>query len=336
MVDSHVTVLQPLRSKADPRWINVLLQSHWGQRHLESHCYSGSTNQIELSRAELVSTEVPTPPIAEQERIGNILDGLDREIHAIEQTIEKFEHLRVGSIRAAMRDGLSLLMGAEASELASTHENVHGVWEMVPLGRLLTGIDAGHSPDLEDVPAGPGEWGVLKVSAIRKDGFHPEENKVARDRALKRSGLCIRPGDLLITRANTSQLVGLSCIVQDTPAGLMLSDKTLRVRVDERSTPVEFIDLVLGVAEVRRQIEIAATGTSGSMKNISQSAIKRLMIPWASPDVIAGIVRSNDAFEQRITALRLGVRKLRLLKQGLMDDLLTGRVLVPVGDGHRG
>jgi type I restriction enzyme S subunit len=328
-----IVAMTPKEGRADASWLYYAVPEIT-RRAVSETAIKGPT----LNLAKLQTIQVPTPPdVTEQRRIAEILDTLDREIHEIEQIVDKYEHLRVGTIRAAMSDGLSLLMDAEASELVSTRVNVRGAWEIVPLGRLLMEIDAGHSPDLEDVPAGPGEWGVLKVSAIGKDGFHPEENKVARDRSFKRAALCVRPGDLLITRANTSQLVGLSCIVEDISAGLMLSDKTLRLRVDERSTPAEFINLVLGVAEVRRQIEIAATGTSGSMKNISQGAIKRLMIPWAPQEVTTEIIHCNDAFKDQIKALRQGARKLRLLKQGLMHDLLTGQVRVPVlSAGHRG
>ena len=31
----------------------------------------------------------------------------------------------------------------------------------------LLSIQAGRSPDLSDVPAGQGQWGVLKVSAVQ-------------------------------------------------------------------------------------------------------------------------------------------------------------------------
>ncbi len=196
---------------------------------------------------------------------------------------------------------------------------------------MLAGIDAGHSPDLEDTPAGPGQWGVLKVSAVSEDGFRPEENKVVRNRALYDSAICVSTGDLLMTRANTSQLVGRSCIVGDAPPGLMLCDKVLRLRINERSVPTRYVHIVLGLAEVRRQIEIAATGTSGSMKNISQQSIRNLMIPMATPEDVKRIVEIDTLHKAQISALHREVEGLRLLKQGLVDDLLTERVRVPVG-----
>jgi type I restriction enzyme S subunit len=197
---------------------------------------------------------------------------------------------------------------------------------LVRLGSVLTGIDAGHSPDLEDTPAGPGEWGVLKVSAVRDDGFHPEENKVVRDRVFFNPTICVHEGDLLITRANTAQLVGRSCIAENVPPGLMLCDKTLRLRVDERIIPTKYVQMALGMPEVRRQIEIAATGTSGSMKNISQQSIRQLMIPIGSPDR-AGRQRITEVFDSidyKMRSIEELIAKLRATRLATINDLLGG------------
>jgi type I restriction enzyme, S subunit len=131
-----------------------------------------------------------------------------------------------------------------------------------------------------------------------------------------------------MTRANTPELVGMSCVIEDTPPGLMLCDKTLRLKVIERVAPAEYVDIVLGMPEVRRQIEIAATGTSGSMKNISQRSIKQLTIPLAAPADLARMVSADALCREQISAHRAEVKRLQLLKQGLMEDLLTGQVRV--------
>jgi type I restriction enzyme, S subunit len=161
-------------------------------------------------------------------------------------------------------------------------------------------------------------------------GFRSEENKVVHYQGLCDPAICIHSGDLLMTRANTSQLVGRSCIVGDVPAGLMLSDKILRLKVAERQVSTRYVHIVLGLAEIRRQIEIAATGTSNSMKNISQNSIRQLIVPLGSQEDVNRVVAIDTLHEARMTALRDEIEGLRLLKRGLTDDLLTGRVRVPV------
>jgi len=205
---------------------------------------------------------------------------------------------------------------------------MHDRWTVAPLASTLNAIEAGNSPKVEDTPAGPGEWGVLKVSAIGRHGFRPEENKVAHDKSLHVKNLCIRPGDLLISRANTSELVGMTCVVRETPPGLMLCDKTLRLHVNPARTSAEYVHLALSLTEIRRQIETAATGTSGSMKNISQAAIRRLVIPWTDRELMDQVVRDDAAYATQIEALMRQEKRLNRLKSGLMEDLLTGRVRV--------
>src|ERR1017187_7928334 len=130
----------------------------------------------------------------------------------------------------------------------------------------------------------------------------------------------LRPCDLRAPRRSPDDAS------QHIPPRLMLCDKTLRLRVDERSVPTRYIQIILGLAEVRRQIEIAATGTSGSMKNISQQSIRQLMIPLGSPEDVKCIVEVDILHEDRTSALRREAEGLRLLKQGLMDDLLMGQI----------
>ena len=81
---------------------------------------------------------------------------------------------------------------------------------------------------------------------------------------------------------------------------------------------------------VRRQIETNATGSSGSMKNISQGVIRQLKFPFPELEEQESIVTALDAHDLQLDAERHNALKLRTLKHGLMDDLLTGRVRVSV------
>ncbi|MEV0974983.1 restriction endonuclease subunit S [Microtetraspora glauca] len=290
--------------------------------------YKAQTTQANINGAIVKRRVINLPTANEQRRIAEILDTLDQAISSLRLSANKYAQIRLAHVRDLMAEGLRVLQSFEASELGSLESRGRGPWVLAPLGRALIKIEAGNSPSVEDTPAGPGEWGVLKVSAIGRNGFRPEENKVARDRSLQIKELCVRSGDLLITRANTAELVGMACIVDETPPGLMLCDKTLRLRVDDDFSSREYVHLILAIAEVRRQIEIAATGTSGSMKNISQASIRRLMIPWSDRERMDHVVRIDAGYAAQVNALMRKARHLTLLKQGLMEDLLTGRVRV--------
>lgn len=165
---------------------------------------------------------------------------------------------------------------------------------------------------------------MLKVSAVQEGWFQSRENKVIRDATLIHPRFEVRPGDLLMTRANTEALVGLACIAETPPPRLMLSDKTLRLVVNEEVADPAFVALALLRPATRNQVRAMATGTSAGMKNISQRQIRRLMVPRASLDQQRRIVAVHAAFERRIGALERNLGKLDALRRGLRDGGVSG------------
>jgi type I restriction enzyme S subunit len=324
-----------LRLRVDERiiptkYVHMALSLPEVRRQIEVAATGTSGSMKNISQQSIRRLMIPIGSPETVARFVEILDSVDEQIQTATHLIAKLRDLRVASIRRLAGTGLACFHGIEAFELHRSGRRSNGSWSLVPLGSVLIGIDAGHSPDLEDTPAGSGQWGVLKVSAVGEDGFRPEENKLVGDRGLCNRAFCVSSGDLLMTRANTSQLVGRTCIVQYAPPRLMLCDKTLRLKVNERLVPTRYVHIVLELAELRRQIEIAATGTSSSMKNISQKSIRQLMIPVGSPEDMRYVVELDSLHEAQISALRREAEGLHLLKQGLIDDLLTGRVPVSI------
>lgn len=83
----------------------------------------------------------------------------------------------------------------------------------------------------------------------------------------------------MICRANTAALVGGCVIVDKISKNLMLSDKVLRLKFST-SINKTYLLYILRTPFIRTQLSAAASGTSESMKNISQEAIKKLLIPF--------------------------------------------------------
>jgi type I restriction enzyme S subunit len=194
---------------------------------------------------------------------------------------------------------------------------------MVPLGKILSGIDAGNSPDLPDRPAQSGEWGVLKVSAVKPDGIHGNENKVVLSPRMIDPRLEVRPGEVIMTRANTPDLIGLACFVRQVQPQLMLSDKTLRLAINAQVADPRFVAHVLAAPSVRRQITSAGTGSSGSMKNISQQDIRSFVIPYPPVPVQERVSEILDSVDESIRSTECLIKKLLQARSGLLEDLLS-------------
>jgi type I restriction enzyme, S subunit len=299
-----------------------------GQAQLKDQMSGNAITRVTLTKIKNLA--VPVPPLGEQRRITEILDAADNAILSMERLVAKLEEAKRGLLHDLLTRGVDEfghLRGTDGLQ-RSPLGLVPKEWDIWPLGKILTSIDAGQSPDLPDRPAPAGEWGVLKVSAIRPDGLQEHENKVVTRQSLIDPSIEVRHGDLLISRANTPALVGLVCYVRNPRSCLMLSDKSLRLNVDSGRAIPEFISYLLQAPSSRRQIEISGTGSSGSMKNISQGEIRSLVVPLPGFQEQSRILIRVEGIRARLDVLRRELSKRRLLKQGLMDDLLTGRVRV--------
>jgi len=185
-----------------------------------------------------------------------------------------------------------------------------------PLGNLIEGFEGGVNfpPVPEGEPAS--EWRVLKISAVTWGEFNPYESKPISPNVTFDDSLIVRQGDLIMSRANTTELVGSVCLVRTTPPKVLLPDKLWRIKFPKNSKLLpEYALLALRSPELRRIIGDLATGTSGSMKNISMEKAATLPIPLpprAEQKWIASIAQKADRLRRtRRYALQLSDTYLR-------------------------
>src|SRR5690606_21276924 len=104
-------------------------------------------------------------------------------------------------------------------------------WSITRVKRIISSIDQGWSPQCEGFPAlDDDSWGVLKVGCVNGGVFNPMENKALPDSLRPEIELTIREGDLLISRANTRELVGRAAVAERNFPNLLLCDKLYRLR----------------------------------------------------------------------------------------------------------
>ncbi|WP_162908304.1 hypothetical protein [Allorhizocola rhizosphaerae] len=196
----------------------------------------------------------------------------------------------------------AVLVDAQGNQIDAPY-TLPGSWRWVAFGSVLTGIEAGWSPSAQSRPKEAEEWGVLKVSACSWGEFKPSENKALMPGEVPRTHLEVQSGDFLISRANTSELVGRSVVVGDTPSHLMLSDKTLRLSVVATCNS-RYLNLANLASAARAHYEREATGTSSSMKNVSQRVIRRTPIPLPPRGEQDRIVSTVQRFSDLLRRLR--------------------------------
>ncbi len=173
-------------------------------------------------------------------------------------------------------------------------------WVWGCLDQVVSRIEAGASFKCIERPPTDGETGVLKVSAVSWGEFDEMESKTCADAARLQDGLLVKKGDFLFSRANTIELVGACVIVNVITKRLMLSDKTLRLRISAL-IPQHWVLVLLRSRFGRNEVERLATGNQESMRNIGQERIRQIRLPIPS---IAELNRILMEVERRLSMIR--------------------------------
>jgi type I restriction enzyme S subunit len=328
--DTHVTVVRPVATLVSSKFLAESFSSAEVQRLMEGTCFFGSTHQVELDKSSLLSLDLLIPPLGEQQKIAVILSSLDNAIESTQTVIEQLEVVKRALLAELLTRGIPEQHGRfRLTGIGLVPED----WRIGPLSDIVEAIDSGWSPRCESMPAAPDEWGILKVSAVSWGEFRPNENKRLPDRLAPRPELEVKFGDVLVSRANTPELVGRAVLVESTRPRLMLSDKLLRLRPRVAVATNAFLQLVLSAETTRAQMAEAATGSSRSMKNISQTKLNGVLVAVPSRKEQEQITEMISRARARERAERDYLASLVWLKSSLLSTLLSGDVRVIPNEG---
>lgn len=177
-----------------------------------------------------------------------------------------------------------------------------------------------------DYPSNNGECGVLKVSAVAKGVFLPGKNKAIREMDIEKARENPKAGSIIISRANTSELVGACGYVECDYNNLFLSDKLWQTEFDpENKCCPKWLNTILQLPRKRHEISVRATGTSGSMKNISQSSFLTIQIAIPSLPEQKKIAKILYTWDTAFNQIRKLISAKKNHKKALMNQLLSGK-----------
>lgn len=276
---------------------------------------------------------LPLFEVEEQTQIANFLDHetakIDTLIDKQQQLIKLLKEKRQAVISHAVTKGLNPHAPMKDSGVEWLGE-VPEHWGVLSLQRILHRIEQGSSPVAQNRTPEKYEYGVLKISSVKKGTFYAEESKTLESVRQFEPRFRVNKGDLLVTRANTPSLVADACVINDEPTfPVMMCDLIYRLVITNKVSN-HFLCMGLLSDFGRHQIEADARGSSMTMAKVSQGHIKgwlTVLPPMNEQNDIVGYVKGvNKNFALLISKAETAIKLMQERRTALISAAVTGKI----------
>ena len=292
-----------------------------------------NSSRMRLYPEQFLRIPLIYPPQEDQAAIVRFLEyangRLERTIRAKRKVITLLHEKKQAIIYRAVTRGLDSAVSLKPSGVPWLGD-IPKHWEARRLKHCVTPIEQGWSPQCDAQPASEGEWGVLKVGCVNKDSFAATQNKKLPESLQADQHLEIHDGDILVSRANTRELLGLAALAENPRPKLILCDKLFRFRVRNECFDPKFLVFVLRANPSRAQIESSTNGASSSMQNIGQGVVKNLWVSVPTvgeqSKIVARIAKETQPLSTVIDRLERENDLLREYRTQLVADVVTGKL----------
>ena len=314
-INQSVALLR-LNARIDPLYLKKLLESPRYQKKMIEDAGGSTIKHIYITIVNRMAVNVPSSK-EEQAAIANALSDVDALITSLEKLIAKKRAIKTAAMQQLLTGKTRLPpfdqshTGYKQTELGKIPED----WEVVELsniGKNLIGLT--YSPN--DVV----EYGtlVLRSSNVQKNKL-AFKNNVFVDMELP-SRVIVKEGDILIcVRNGSKQLIGKCALIDKRTAGVAFGAFMSIYRTEFSS----FIFYQFQSNIIQRQIDEIMGATINQITNKDMATFK-VPLPNDADEQIA-ITNALSDMTVEIDALNQRLAKTQQIKQGMMQELLTGR-----------
>lgn len=302
--------------------------------------FAAGSTFLEINKKDTERILLPHPTNAvEQKKIATILTGIDTAIEKTEALIAKYQQIKAGLMydlftRGVLPNGQLRPPREQAPELYQ--ETAIG-W--IPREWVVAGLAAKGRPGTHWIRTGPfgsalkGEhWRthghpVITIGALGEGVFTDDELLFVESRdAARLVDFQLKAGDVVFSRVAD---VGRSVVVRAEQAGWIMSSNLMRIAVDENRARPDLVQMALA-SDSRIKAQIRARVNSGGRDVANSDVLNQLRFVWPDIEEQDRIIARADLAGRRITSEQLKRSNLLAQKQGLMHDLLTGKIPVTV------
>lgn len=305
-VNNHAHVL-----KCKDGSTHEYLKQYLNWKNLDVYTTGGTRKK--LNKEVLMNIPVCLPKSKkEQQKIAGILGTVDENIEKTQEVINETEKLKQGLMQQLFTRGIGH-MKFKKTKMGEIPER----WEVAQLGDLFNSIIGGGTPSRKESKYWSGDIPWMTVKDMTKKKYVYDTKEYITEIGLKDSSSSLIPENNLIT----STRMGIGRVyINKIPVAI---NQDLKGLVPKKEFILDYVYwLILSVAK-----KLETKGTGSTVKGIRLEDFKSLDIALTeSRSEQKQIAENLSAVDEKISINKKLKDKLTLLKKGLMQDLLSGRV----------
>ncbi len=271
----------------------------------------------------LKKIKIPVPPLPEQRAIASALSDIDALIAAQDRLISKKRDLKTASMQALLSGKQRLPGFAGADGYKNTEVGVIPEdWEVKALGGIVSKVGSGKTPT--------GGERIYKTSGrpfVRSQnigwGFTIEDDLVFIDEETHNTflGSEIELNDVMLNITGAS--IGRCAVATERLSGGNVNQHVCLIRCEKDSLDANF--LLFYLLSTYGQSQINALQAGGNRQGLNFSQVRALSLTCPPLDEQRAIAQVLSDMDAEIEALEAQRDKTAQIKQGMMQELLTGK-----------
>lgn len=301
-------VINSKPEKYDFRWLNYLLNQYRYKNAIHAVATGTSNSMKNISKERLLEIRIPRPSIEEQKFIVKAISDIEALIYDLEKLIKKKQNIFTGTMQ-------SLLSGKIRISAS--------LWEKYVIGDIGDFYSGLTGKQKDDFGKGNARYitflNVLNNTVI--DISKLESVQVNEDEYQNE----VLKGDLFFnTSSETPEEVGMCAVLMDSIRNTYLNSFCFGFRLKTKKVYALFFSYYFNSQEGRKIMRVLAQGATRF--NLSKDYFSQTEIELPPYEDQVEIAQTLADMEGDILSLEKKCLKYKAIKQGMMEELLTGKV----------
>lgn len=304
-INQHIALVRFSPGQANGKFVSYFLAANAAQRNFRAKTDSGAKAGMSLGGISKIQTALPPRP--EQSAIATALSDVDALLTGLNKLIAKKRDLK----QAAMQQ---LLTGK------TRLPGFAGEWEVKRLGEIFSiTVGTSKSAYIED----GGNFWIVDMGSVTMGG------KLSVSKATNFSGDFLQAGDLVMPKDDIGggKIIGRVAYL-DGDATYVLGDHVYRLKAKLGDSL--FLSYAINSHHINSDLRKKAAGSA--QLGLGRKSVEEQEIELPPIEEQAAIAEVLSDMDTELAALEQRREKTRLFKQGMMQELLTGKTRLVVSE----